>query len=741
MATHDLIKMYWIIFYSYAFIIITNASPFTSDTSTPHFQPYKQYTFYYESYEYPLHSIDGENKLSTSISIDNISVVILKSDSRPYLIQLTSTQNTSQNISFFYDDDAAFNTVELWNTPHRRRRRLRSCRRRHCNMWGKCHYHHHWCPPIPPPNGNIYWLARYATHGRFIAYYPGRARMHHYNWKGCAWHCSNWFGGLASIHSHQEQKDAAAACNKILIEPKPNPWSEYGRDRGWRSHSCFIGLHHPFKQWNDQLPVKYTNWLPGQPNNEGNCVELISNLPGWHGRWNDPDCRHKRPCLCQRVRGIVHGHYVGVQSLWPYHHASSYCKHHYGTELATITNEEDQKMAHQLCKKICLTNIIYCVCWIGLQRPFHEWDDGSNADEKFTNWQPGQPNNHGRAQGCTELEITRGYSGRWNDERCTDRRYFLCNLQTPVQRMNFYDREEMISKRIKRHKVQWQMHQMEARRKKIRKAFFEQLRQKQAAMRKYRRQQQQRMREYYRQHAFNKMMGGHGGFGARSTFYGDLYVKKRRLRQWIEDTSDGMKRVNELRLQEKKHKRQGVESRQMMRAMQREDVDELFYRMAHTGEEEDNVVEPDPGTRRCVFVTTDALYELCLNDASILISKYIQKMEKHEDLYDVCLNDASILISKSMQKVAKHEVFVDEDTYDRLSPNANEYDTMQFGELERFPYKEAMDYDDNETRDIAMQIHKVNDVQFLKVIEFIFDHEKNHKRQCHMDEEYEYEMC
>eukprot|EP01083_Nonionella_stella_P121565 365297_1 len=383
------------------------------------------------------------------------------------------------------------------------------------------------------------------------------------------------------------------------------------------------------------------------------------------------------------------GHYVGVQSLWPYHHAAQYCKHHYGTEVATIINEEDQKMASKLCMKICMKNTGWCQCWIGLQRPHHEWDDGTSADEKFTNWWPGQPDNWGRSEGCTEL-VAKHWGGKWNDLHCGHPRYFLCNLQTPVQRMDFYDREEMIATRITRHKVRWQKYQEEARRKKIRNAFFEQLRQKQAMMRKHRREQEQRMREYYRQQAFGKMMngfGGGGGFGARSAFYGDLYAKKRRLRQWIEEKSEGMKRVNELRLEEKKHKRQRVQNRQMMKARAREtDVDELFYRMSHTEEEEEEEElresdedNPNPGPRRCVFVATDALYELCFSDASILISKYMQKVVKH---------------------VYTTSVFEDE-----LSPNASEYDTMQFDELERFRYREAMDYDEKETRDLSMQIH------------------------------------
>eukprot|EP01084_Bolivina_argentea_P056259 103005_1 len=398
---------------------------------------------------------------------------------------------------------------------------------------------------------------------------------------------------------------------------------------------------------------------------------------------------------------------------------------HYGTEVATVNSDEDQAIAKKLCMKICMANTGWCQCWIGLQRPHQEWDDGTNADEGFTNWNPGQPDNWRKSEGCTEL-VAKGWNGRWNDLNCNQPRYFLCNLQSSIQRMDFHKREELIATRVLRHKIRWQKFQMEEKRRKIRKAFFGRLRQQQAMVRKQRREQQQKMREYYRQRAFSKMMGG---FGSRSAFYGDTLEKRRRLREWIARNSDGSKRIHELRLEKKKHERERVEHRRITKEIDRGvDEDELFYDMANGDEGDEDwsdrdemelqeleVIEsdnPNPGPRRCVFVVTDELYELCVNDASISMKKYVEKVLNYE------YNEG-----------------------DRVTPNASEYDTMQFDELERFRYREAMDYDEKETRDLSMQIHKVNDVQFLKVIEFIFDHEKNHKKQCSTDEEDKYEMC
>eukprot|EP01083_Nonionella_stella_P242749 846527_1 len=165
--------MHCLLFYSFALIIIANtvytSSPYPPDANfidLNHLQPYQQYTFHYESYEYALHSVEldetndttgntandipsyVEKELSATILIDSISIRIVKSASRPYQIQLTSpnASNESQPISFFYDDDNAFNTVQLWNAPHRHRRRLRTCRYR---RWSPFHYswRTRYCPP------------------------------------------------------------------------------------------------------------------------------------------------------------------------------------------------------------------------------------------------------------------------------------------------------------------------------------------------------------------------------------------------------------------------------------------------------------------------------------------------------------------------------------------------------------------------------------------------------------------
>eukprot|EP00483_Globobulimina_turgida_P005051 UN05061 len=46
----------------------------------------------------------------------------------------------------------------------------------------------------------------------------------------------------------------------------------------------------------------------------------------------------------------------------------------------------------------------------------------------------------------------------------------------------------------------------------------------------------------------------------------------------------------------------------------------------------------------------------------------------------------------------------------------------------------------NELND-SLSISKLDVVQYLRINEFIYDHENNHKKQCYDDEEHEYEIC
>lgn len=53
-----------------------------------------------------------------------------------------------------------------------------------------------------------------------------------------------------------------------------------------------------FKWENSNLPVTFSNWLPGQPdgNEHKNCVDMLQD-----GTWNDRYCTHNNFFVCERV--------------------------------------------------------------------------------------------------------------------------------------------------------------------------------------------------------------------------------------------------------------------------------------------------------------------------------------------------------------------------------------------------------------------------------------------------------
>ena len=590
------------------------------------------------------------------------------------------------------------------------------------------------------------------------AMYPSIHYLHWYPYWGCARYCTAHYGGLASIWSNHELAQMNSACYDVLVNPKAK--NQRDHDGNWRGHSCYIGLRRPFKNWDDKRKVKFTKWYPGEPNDWGkkeDCTEAYI----WHGgKWNDVNCHSKRSCICQDPRGVVMGPYIGIQAERRYSEASQYCKSVYGTELATIKSDADNKAALDLCKHIAMPHTTPH-CWIGLQRPFHEWNDGTNAEEKYDNWYPGEPNN--KHEKCTEIYSE--HRGLWNDLPCHYRRYFLCNVQTKIQRMDFHDREEMIAKRLGRHKLKWQAYQQAAYRKKVRKAFFEKLKVRQALVRKQAREQQQRMKEYYRQMAFNNMMGKVGqqsnslsaaGYGAMrgpvpdlmtafkgDSAFADNFEKRRRMREWIEQNSEGIKREQNMRKSVEKQKmmkkHRSVRDKEALRST---DDNTMFYDETHEldmTEEQLKEVEENvnPSPKRCIFVKDgEDLFELCMNDDLVEISKYVEKRA----IFDGVSDEDLIGDDEDLESVE-----LNDGRYSYQTNNTfGDYDMMDFQKFENFRYKQAMIRDmmrENGTVDEnGLSVKKVEKVQYLRSNEYIYDHEGHHKKQCFEDNK-EVKVC
>eukprot|EP00484_Ammonia_sp_Unknown_P014225 CAMPEP_0197080812 /NCGR_PEP_ID=MMETSP1384-20130603/214318_1 /TAXON_ID=29189 /ORGANISM="Ammonia sp." /LENGTH=698 /DNA_ID=CAMNT_0042519703 /DNA_START=251 /DNA_END=2347 /DNA_ORIENTATION=- len=583
--------------------------------------------------------------------------------------------------------------------------------------------------------------------------------MAHYTYYGCSRYCLRYFGGPASIFSHSEALTANHACYLALVHPGARNQRDYAGN--WRGHSCYIGLTRPFKQWDDKRKVTFTYWYPGEPNNWGHWIghhEDCTEAYIWHsGRWNDLACHAKRSCICQDPRGMIEGPYVGAQAMRPYKEAQTYCKQHYGTELATILSEEDNQHARKLCSRLAFPHSAPH-CWIGLQRPFAEWDDGSNAEEKFENWYPGEPNN--KNEKCTELYAE--HRGLWNDLHCSVGRYILCNAQNKIQRMDFHEREEMIAKRMARHKMRWEKYQQQEYRRKIRKKFFEQMKAQRAMMRKQARERQQRMREYYRQMAFqrqmskvgqqssNMMLGNMRMFGATRAFaddsmlQGNTYEKRRRLRDWLEQNSQSIARQKRLRAEsvQKKMKKQ-QQTMKEKKALRETDPDAMFYEAdelqditdAQLREVEENV---NPSPKRCVLISSQRhLFELCLDDETVEVINYLHKTLRFADGND---EEAEIDVAVDMTVVD-----IEEDSHYVSNYTVADYHPMGMQEYERFRYNHAMLHDKqvaNASTSNQVKMRKTENVQVMRSNEFIYDYEKQHKKQCYnVEKSYHNKIC
>ena len=66
-------------------------------------------------------------------------------------------------------------------------------------------------------------------------------------------------------------------------------------------------------------------------------------------------------------------------------------------------------------------NIAYCIYIYICFRPFQKWIDGSSVT--YTAWMPGEPNNYGGREDCTEIYSEQA---RWNDLKCGHGRAFIC---------------------------------------------------------------------------------------------------------------------------------------------------------------------------------------------------------------------------------------------------------------------------------------------------------------------------
>ena len=75
-----------------------------------------------------------------------------------------------------------------------------------------------------------------------------------------------------------------------------------------------------------------------------------------------------------------------------------------------------------------LQNSSFSHAWVGMFRLDNKgswaWTDGSPVD--YFNWKNGEPNNRGSGERCAS--VSRGDRGKWNDDTCSEKSGFICQI-------------------------------------------------------------------------------------------------------------------------------------------------------------------------------------------------------------------------------------------------------------------------------------------------------------------------
>ncbi|XP_078283857.1 macrophage mannose receptor 1 [Rhinoraja longicauda] len=249
--------------------------------------------------------------------------------------------------------------------------------------------------------------------------------------------CKKGFGDLAIISSSSE---------RVFL------WKEILKSH---NNQYFIGLVVGLDKtikWIDNSPVIYVAWAQNEPNfanNDENCVTMYTNM----GFWNDVNCGHPFPFICERSNSSINTTQAPTESASPggclkdWKPFEKKCFKFYGKtgkyqnwdsargvcikdggNLATIQNAKEQAFI-----TLSLTGFAMDV-WIGLNDINIEgkylWTEGKGVF--YTNWAKGFPTAKRRTydnpqSDCATVSVTPNkIAGLWKDNYCNVKRGFIC---------------------------------------------------------------------------------------------------------------------------------------------------------------------------------------------------------------------------------------------------------------------------------------------------------------------------
>ncbi|XP_067686863.1 macrophage mannose receptor 1-like [Haliotis asinina] len=213
--------------------------------------------------------------------------------------------------------------------------------------------------------------------------------------------------------------------------------------------------------WTDGSPSDFVKWKPGEPNDAFGgqlCVDIYGGTTAGPGLWNDDNCMDSNGYICKKFNGttstatpsptptLVGGCPAGFspvdnkcfsiggrttvdQKNWT--EARDQCrKVGKNFDIASINSYIEQASLLMLMKEAGISDSI----WIGLNdqntNGHYVWQD--NSEVTYTNWNKGEPSDrytymHYNREDCVSVLTNSGAAlGRWNDERCSEKKGFVC---------------------------------------------------------------------------------------------------------------------------------------------------------------------------------------------------------------------------------------------------------------------------------------------------------------------------
>ena len=168
--------------------------------------------------------------------------------------------------------------------------------------------------------------------------------------------------------------------------------------------------------WSDETTWSYSNWHSDEPSNDKKKEHCLT----FQRHWNDDDCTHKFPFLCQK-RICPFGWTLfesncykvfDIRGSW--NAARKLCRSH-DAQLASVHSHEENRFLLSFAGTE--------ENWLGgsdlIEEGVWQWTDNTPWD--YSNWREGEPSDPG-VESCLELKGL-----KWNDESCgLNRKHCIC---------------------------------------------------------------------------------------------------------------------------------------------------------------------------------------------------------------------------------------------------------------------------------------------------------------------------